>query len=416
MFIIGIVLVILILLILAVSFVLVLKINSEYKAKTKHSIDDVFNLHSFECDIFLVASNHLIIALNKQYNRIAIIENFNPDIPDSYIYSEIKASSIVNIENNKLSTKLNFKIEGKENTLNIPSFSKEAKEFCHNLLAKILFKKLESKYPDFHFNYFATSDWECNYIWAYDSVKSAFAYLKTTGNQQHQILNLRKEFFTIDTNYSYLELPIMGEANQILIYEKNFLSKLFSNLYDTIKTHITPAVEDKIFYDSYCNIIYISNGENNLQSIILDKVEDVFYRDNRLQFTLLNNKKIINFIADKDFIDEFENFVIGYNLRKIANSFDYKTDKLINVNIATKFIVDITRDRIVYCANLNKFYSFSYMTIAFSNLESAEVYKSSMKNYVRIKTKDGEILDVTCLKSEIAYYIKAQIDVIISND
>lgn len=127
-----------------------------------------------------------------------------------------------------------------------------------------------------------------------------------------------------------------------------------------------------------------------------------------------NDKKVINFWADREFIEEFEKFVVGYNLRKIANSFDYKSDRLINVNTNTKFIVDVTRDRVVYCANLNKFYGFSYMTIAFSNLESAEVFKAAIRNYVRIKTRDGEVLDVTCLKSEVAYYVKAQIDSIIN--
>ena len=279
---------------------------------------------------------------------------------------------------------------------------------------KVLFKRLDSKYPDFKFQYFASSDWECSYIWAYDPIKCAFAYLSTSAKIFHQVVNLRKEFFTIDTNYGYLELPIMGQASQLIIYEKHFLYKLFSDLYKSINAHITSAFDNKLFYDSYNNILYLSNGVNSMQSILIDRIEEVFYTDTRIQFSLPNNSKIINFLADKEFINEFEEFVVGYNLRKIANSFDYKSDKLINVNTHTKFIVDKTRDRFVYCANLNKFYSFSYLTIAFSNLLSADVHRNASVCYVRIKTKDNETFDVTCQKREVAYYVKAQIDSIVS--
>ena len=129
-----------------------------------------------------------------------------------------------------------------------------------------------------------------------------------------------------------------------------------------------------------------------------------------------SSNKIINFPASKEFVDEFEKFIINYNLRKIASSFDYKSDKLINVNQHTKFIIDTTRDRFVYCANLNKLLGFSYITISFMDLEGAEVIKNATRYYVRITTKDNDVLDVTCQKSEIADYIKAQIDYIINKD
>ncbi|MBR2069197.1 MAG: hypothetical protein IJ877_05480 [Candidatus Gastranaerophilales bacterium] len=407
-----IVLVILAVLSAIIALWLFIKLNAEYKTKTQYSINEVLQAHSFEADSLYFVSKKLIIALNKQFNKVAIIENYNPDTPDIYNYAEIKAASVTGIENSGFNIRLNYRIQGIINTLYITSFTKEAKEFFHNFYKKILFKKLEAKFPGFKFNYYAASDWECSYIWAYDSIKCAFAYLINDDKQTHHIINLRKEFFTIDTHYNYLELPIMNEARQLLIYEKYFLYDLFLNLYEIIRQHITPALKDKIFYDSYSNIIYLSNGANSIQSILIDKIEDVFYRDNRLSFTLINNKKVINYLADKELIEEFEKFVIGYNLRKIANSFDYTTDKLINVNTNTKFIIDTTRDRVVYCANLNKFYGFSYMTIAFTSLESAEVFKTSSANYVRIKTKDDETLDVTCTKYEVAEYIKAQVDII----
>ena len=417
MIIFGIVLVSLLILIAIFVYLYIQKTKlRSYNKKTKQMINEILAKRSFKPDSMLFASKELFLALNDKHSKIAVIENFNPDIEDSYRYYEIAASKLLNIEANGLNTKVNFHIAGSVKTIIVPSFSKEAKEFCHGLLAKILYKKLELKCPEYKFSYWATSDYECAYIWAYDPIKCSFAYYSPVNNHACQVINLRQEFFTIDTNYEYLELPVMGKTSQILLYEKNFIYNLFSDLYENISTHISPVWKDNILYDSYSEILYLTNGSTSLQSIIIDKIEDVFYRENRLQFTLKSSAKIINFIADKNFIEEFEKFVVNYNLRQIANSFDYKLDKLINVNTSTKFIIDVTRDRVVYCANLNKFYGFSYMTIAFSNLKSAEVIKNSVAIYVRIKTHDDDILDVTCLKTEVAYYVKAQIDCIIMGE
>ena len=100
--------------------------------------------------------------------------------------------------------------------------------------------------------------------------------------------------------------------------------------------------------------------------------------------------------------------MINYNLKKIAQNFDHKTDKLINTTPNTKFIIDFTRNRVVYCANLNKFVSFSYLFIAFDNILNIYTEKSGAKNFIRIHTKDKETIDVTCDKKEVAQYIEAQ--------
>jgi len=416
MLIFWILLVVLAIIVAGIIFLFILKINSEYNIKTKQSVEEILKLQSFDAADILVASKNITIALNKQHNRIAVIENFNPDILDNYNYFDIITSSIVNFENSGFQLKISYRLQGEVKVISVPLLSKEAKIICHNILEKILFKRLELKYSDFKFDYFTSSDLECNYIWAYDSARAAFAYLNSQGEITHRVIKLRKEFFSVDTHYNYLELPLSGQFMQLMVWDKNFLNNVFLNILETIKEHVAPADEGQIFYDNYSDIIYLTNGYDNIQSILLDKIEEVFYHDNRISFTVLNNKKIINYPSDKEFINKFENFVISYNLRKIATSFDYKTDRLINVNTNTKFIVDITRDRVIYCANLNKFYSFSYMTFAFLSLKSADVIKAPSRNYVRIKTHDGEILDVTCLKQEVAYYVKGQIDSIINGD
>ena len=63
----------------------------------------------------------------------------------------------------------------------------------------------------------------------------------------------------------------------------------------------------------------------------------------------------------------------------------------------------------VYCANLNKFSSFSYIVIAFDNLKEAKLEKSGVNYFVRINTKNKETIDISCKKKQVAEYIMAQI-------
>ena len=106
----------------------------------------------------------------------------------------------------------------------------------------------------------------------------------------------------------------------------------------------------------------------------------------------------------------------GYNLRKIASNFDYKTDKLVNTTQSTKFVFDYTRDRVVYCANLDTFEKFSYLKISFENLEDASVEKNGPNYFVIIYAKEDGVLDVSCKKGEVAEYICAQIKTIINKE
>lgn len=386
------------------------------KTKTAGSIEELLSLRFFETEMIHVVSDKFIIALNNDHDKIAIVENFIHDHPEKFKYFEILAKTVIRIEYKAFNIKLYFRYKGEEQSIYIPCFSKDTKLFFHEFVKKIFVAMFQNRYPEFKFDLCATSDLECRYIWVYDSSKCTFGYCLTGEKPMYRLVNLRKDFFTIDINYNYLELPVLGELRQLYIFEKEFLYDMYKDLCGYIKKHIAPVLENRLYYDNYSEIIYLTNGVNTLQSVVIDRIEDVVYKDNRLSFALADDKKIINFFADKMFIEEFEKFVTNYNLRKIAKSFDYKSDKLINASPNTKFIFDTTRDRIVYCANLNKFHAFSFMTLSFLSIKNAEVIKNATMNYVRITTKNDEIIDVSCVKREIAQYIKAQIDIIIAQN
>jgi hypothetical protein len=49
------------------------------------------------------------------------------------------------------------------------------------------------------------------------------------------------------------------------------------------------------------------------------------------------------------------------------------------------------------------------MTISFADIFNIRAEKSGQKNFVRLTTRNKEIIDVTCEKREVAQYIEAQI-------
>ena len=222
-------------------------------------------------------------------------------------------------------------------------------------------------------------------------------------------INIKKEHFTIDTKYNYLEAPIFGIPAQLLMHNSSFLQDLYNYMINSIKDNYSCIAENSIYYDIYGNIAYLTNGTSSIQSLIIDKIEDIEYRTNRLSFSLSDEKRTINYIATQEQVSEFEDFVIDHNLKKIAQNFNPKTDKLINTTPYTKFIIDSSRDRAIYCANLNKFSKFSYIITSFSDINKIQIIKSGLKHIVRFYTNDKEILDVTCDKKEIAQYIEAQL-------
>lgn len=385
----------------------------EKNEKLSQFIQKTLDTKGFVVKKVYYVNKELIMAVNKKENKLAVIQNLDIDA-NSLKYFEINTNFITSIEKTMYGINLEYITQGNKNTLFIQTKNKDIEDLLHYLYKNAGVRKLAEKYMITSFPYSASSDWECSFIWAYKPIGSAFAYYKTTEKQAIYKLNLLKEFFTIDVKYNYFEAPILGIAQQLSVYETSFLNEIFTSLLNNIKQKTTTIIDNRIYYDSYKDCVYLTNGTTSLQSVLLGKVEDVYYKEDRLTFSLVDEEKVINFLADKFLLEEFENFVTTYNLRKIAQSFDYTVDKLINTTDGTKFIIDYSRDRVVYCAGLNSFSKFNYMTIMFYNLENAEVEKTKDGQFVRIYTKDKNIIDVSCKKSSVAQYILAQIKTIIS--
>mgnify|MGYP003291505887 CR=1 FL=1 len=407
------ILVILILIIAILSILLAIKFKKDTKTQIMTSLQDVLDERGFYSSEICYVNSSLAIALNKNNSKIAIIKNFNPNNAFNYDYDELATAFIDTIEKG-VNIKINYTKMGEHQTLSIYPINNDIKNFLYKIFKTACVNKIESKFHQENFILNTGSDWECSYIWAFNPKINSFGYFKTGEKSTIFKINLLKEHFTIDTKYKYFEAPIYGIQQQLMTYEKNFLGELFDYVLNSIKIKCNVIANNLIYFDSFNNIVYLTNGLNSLQSVIFNKIDEVYYRDNRISFSLANEDKVINFIANSQLINAFEEFMTTYNLKKIAQNFDNKTDKVINATPYTKFIIDSTRDRVIYCANLNKLSSFSYIIISFNELHNIQTEKSGSKHFVRLTTKNKEIIDVTCDKKEIAQYIEAQILKLIS--
>lgn len=369
---------------------------------------------NFNTKRILHIGNRFYAAINKNYTKLVIIENFDIHNPDYCSYQEIAPSLISAIEKSGSTLKIYYVKKGDKNVLEISPFTKEQCSFFHDIYKTAALRKIEEKFQDKNFTISSASDFEINFLWAYNPKTNTFAYYKTTARQFFNKLNLKKEEFLIDVEYDYFELGISGQKQQLDIYEHGFIKQLFENLYQTIKQSTKIVSKLGIFYDEYTNIVYLSNNSSVIQSVKLDEMREVYYKDNKICFIPVENKKETVFRADEEFIKEFDNFIISRNLRKISINFDYKTDKIINTASNTKFIIDYARKRLVYCANLNKLSQFSFISIAFGEIAEAYSRKNRNRNFARIITTNNDVVDITCKKTEIAQYIAAQIKIILS--
>lgn len=398
---------------ITVIVVLTKQTKNEKKEKLVEFIQKTLEAKGVVVKNTYFVNNELILAINKKETKLAVIQEFDV-ASNSLKYFEINTNFITSIEKTMYGINIEYVLQGNKDTLFIQTKSKEIENLIHELYKAAGVRKLAEKYMINSFPYSTSSDWECSFIWAYKPTGNSFAYYKTTEKQAIYKLNLLKEFFTIDVKYNYFEAPVLGIAQQLSVYDTSFLNEIFISLLNDIKQKTTTVFDNRIYYDTYRDCVYLTNGTTSLQSVLLGKIEDVYYKEDRLTFSLVDEEKVINFLADKFMLEEFENFTTTYNLRKIAQSFDYTVDKLINTTEGTKFIIDYSRDRVVYCAGLNSFAKFNYMTIMFYNLENAEVVKTKEGQFVRIYTKDKNIIDVSCKKASVAQYILAQIKTIIS--
>ena len=405
---------ILIIALFAVIIILIRQTKIEKREKISEEIKTLLDKNEFVAKKIFTISEELTLAINKKENKLGIIKTNILNETDNRKFYLVSSNMVTSIYKTSYGINLEYIYKTKKYTININSKDKEIEQLAHNFFKNACIKKLQEKYNVNSFKLCATSGWDCEYVWAFRPMRTMFAYYKTTEKKAIYKINLLKEFFTIDVKFEYFEAPVLGRAQQLSVYENSFLNDLFLSLSYIIKQKCSNVYDNKIYYDSYNDIVYLTNGITTLQSIILKDVKEVFYKEDRLTFVLNDNEKIINFRADRYILEEFENFIISYNLRKIATSFDYKIDKLINTTEGTKFIVDASRDRIVYCAGLNSLSRFTYMTILFSNLEKATLEKSKDGYFVRIFTKDKDILDVSCKKTSVAQYIMAQITTIVN--
>lgn len=404
---------ILLIAIITTGLILFVKVSKSNIVRKTETIRDILDERAFYPSEIFVVNPNLIIALNKLNTKLAIVQNFNPNVSLMYDYKEISLGLIEKIEKTNFSIKLQYQEKGESQILFINPIKKELADFFHRIFKNAALRKIESKFPEAEFTLCGSSDWQCSYIWAYGIKGNIFAYYKTDNKKFIGKINIRKEHFTIDTKYKYFEAPIMGIPQQLMVYEKDFLSNLYELLFSSIKEKSGSIVDDSIYFDSYNNIVYLSNNACSLQSVLLEKIQEVYYRDNRISFALKNEQRQINFIASSQMILDFKEFVTNFNLKQIANNFNYKSDKLINTAKNTKFIIDFSRDRILYCANLDRFSSFRFIAYAFANLKEVSVEKSGMSYFLRIKTNE-QTLDVTCDKKEVALYIEAHLKKIVS--
>ncbi len=395
-----------------VAVMVLLKAKGNTKATKIEILQEILDRKAFYPKKIVMIHNHFFLALNKTYTRLAIIENFNEKTL-AYNIEEIALQFITDISQLSSKTiKIDYIHKGEKRTFIINSFNKEVKDFIHYVFKIANIKRIKDKFPGYNFSITSASDFENNYVWAYCPNNSTFIYFKTKEKPFMQKINLRKNYFTIDTKYNYFEVDFFGEKQQLMVYDNVFLKELFASIYQNIKQKTSEMTENSVYYDDYNNIVYITNGISSIQSVVINKIQDVIYKDNKLCFVQYDDSSVI-FPASVQLIRDFEDFVIGFNLRKIANNFDYKIDKLINITPNTKLIIDISRDRIVYCANLNSFLNFNYVIIPFDEIDEINLEKNAFKGFVRIYKKDKEIIDISCNKLEIAHYILAQMNKIL---
>lgn len=412
---IAIIILLIILIVLFIGLMIFLNyVAIKHKQNSILGMEEILDKKLFHTYKLLYVNKKLILAVNKQNTKLAIIKGFGYDILKNYTYEEIALSFVVSTDKNLLNLKLNYIKNAQLETIYIDNVSKEAKDFIYYVMKNALLNKLDLKYPQENFNLITASDWNCNYLWAYNEKNANFAYYKNCEKPVVYKINLLKEHFTLDVKYSYFCAPIMGILQQIFIFEKEFLDELFSNILRLIKLK-TSKISSSIYFDSFNNIVYLTNDISSIQSVILEKIEEVVYKDNKITFELKNEDKTISYLCDPKTIESFKEFITNINLKQVAYNFNYSSDKLINISKNTKFIIDITRNRLVYCANLEHINKFSFLTIAFENIKNVELRKSGLNSFVRIYLKDKNMLDVTCQKYEVAQYIFAQIKILISN-
>ncbi len=404
-------------LLVLIFILLFLYIRAKRKKRQEilNSVKTSLQNQGYIADNVLYINSSLSLMLNRSGNVLYVVRNNESDSMFSTETEEVLIQFIKNFEITNNTIILRYFKSGEEKNLVINPINDEIKKFIHDIFVKSCLYKIKEKIPNVNFSLYCPSDYLCSYFWAYNPLKSIFCYLKLDDtikkplNYKAKTINLLKENFTIDVKYNYFEAPIDGIAQQLSLYDDNFLSDLFYVLIKSIKSRYSLVKEDMIYYNSLSNVVYLTNGASSLLGLRLDEVFEVEYSNSKLSFLMRGNQRTINYITTRQFISEFQDFVTGCNLRKIANNFNYSTDKLINATENTKFIVDFSRSRFIYCANIDTFSHFNFIIFSFYDVDNVKLENNANSIFVRIFKKDNTILDVSCNKYEVAEYLMAVI-------
>lgn len=369
-------------------------------------VDKILREKNFFSFGHCVVSKRLFLFVDRNYSKMAIVKDFNPQRQENEI-EIITVQLIKNIEKYSNSIRFSYIKTGELKSLLITPLSKEVEKFIYDVYKKTCFTKIQEKFPYSKFDLVSGSDLYLTYIWAYSKKEGIFAYSKTQDKYSIKSLNLLKDNVTLDIKYDYFETYVNGILQQLYVYEDDFLPKLFDEILASAKKKFVVVKQDRIYYDTYNNVLLLTNGETSLQIVALNRVLEVYFEEGKIKFELKNDDKIISFLADWEMINDVSEFIINKNLRRIAREFDYKLDKLINTTDNTKFIVDYSRRRIIYCANIETISRFNYVIYPFSSIENVKLEGKGSKSFVRIFTNENEILDISCNKYEVAEYIAA---------
>jgi len=363
----------------------------------------------------IVINNFLAMELSKDKS---ILKIKNPDSISGDDGIEILTKLIFKIEKTGSLLRIHYLKNGDKNVFDIEPITKETLDFIYDIYKNVCLKKIQKKFKNNDFKYISASSVIVDYLWAYDPYNTDFIYFNT----DYEINKLKEEMykiplkytkFELDTKTGYFEIPVLGKMFQLFVYESDFLDNIFNSFLEYIKFRTVEITKDTLYFDNYSDYLYLSDGYSRLRSLNIDEIKEVSYKDNRIIFLGFEDKKIPDFEANSKIIDAFQEFVTNYNLSKISKSFDNNKDKLINTTKRTKFIFEFSKNRCVYCADLNTFSGFSYVSIAFSSIIDVSLEKNSKIPYVRINTIENNTIDISTEKQEVADYIFATIKKII---
>ena len=209
------ILIFLIIIFIFVSIFLVFKTKQEKRDAVIDFANKILEEKGFVPLHILYLNPSKVAAINAKQTTLAVI---TLNSPENYLYEEINYFLIVSIEKTPVCINVAYISNGEKNILTL-NRTKETEDFVYRMYKNATVRKLSQKYNIKTFSLTSGSDWDCSYVWAYFAQRALLAYHKNTGKTASYKLSLLKEFFTLDTKYSYFQAPILGIAQQLFVYE-----------------------------------------------------------------------------------------------------------------------------------------------------------------------------------------------------